>query len=113
MKERAEEQNEFRNNLVQVCIYYIPILSDQSLGFFNELTTNCDPAGGSGEEVSDAEGAVGGEVLEEQRLRHRDALQALRGLAKGGTATHQEDHRGRKSLDCSHCLNCHFLSGFF
>ena len=26
MKERAEEQNEFRNNLVQVCIY-VPILS--------------------------------------------------------------------------------------
>ena len=50
---------------------------DQSRGFFNELTTNWYPAGGSGEEVSGAEGEVGGEVLEEQRLRHRDALQAV------------------------------------
>ena len=45
--------------------------------FFHEITINCAPAGECGEEVHGAEGAVGGEVLEEQRLRHRDALQAL------------------------------------
>ena len=91
MRERAEEQNEFRNNLVQVCIFVSNLSLVKALASFLELTINCDPAGGCGEEVLGAEGAVGGEVLEEQRLCHRDALQALRGLAKRRLATHQED----------------------
>ena len=75
MRERAEEQNEFRNNLSQVCIVISFINCKVSVLIF--VLINCDLAGESRGEVCSAEGAVGGEVLEEQRLRHSDALQAV------------------------------------
>ena len=74
MRERAEEPNEFRNNLHLVGFEYT----------CNVTTTDqfeSDSAEGCGESVLHAEGALGGEVLEEQRLCHGDVVQAVRGLA--------------------------------
>ena len=75
MRERAEEQNEFRNNLSQVCI--VISLNNRKVSVLIFVLINCNLAGENRGEVCSAEGAVGGEILEEQRLRHSDALQAV------------------------------------
>ena len=65
MRDRAEEPNEFRNNLHLVGIDYT----------YNKVNQfESDSAEGCGESVLDAEGALGGEVLEEQRLCHGDVV---------------------------------------